>query len=106
MGFKNTSCEYLYILNNDTTINDKTIPVLEKALKEYTGKQQGKLSNQWKLTPKTIFGYFHLSGIGLLGLWFNYSIDSLIAFVYLVFRIVNSLLLTGTIAYLLFVVQS
>jgi len=31
-ALKNTNCEYVFILNNDTTINKNTIPILEKAL--------------------------------------------------------------------------
>lgn len=43
----------------------------------------GKISNQWKYTSEMIFGYFHPSDIGLLGIWFIYGIAGIIAFFYL-----------------------
>lgn len=31
-AIQHTDCKYIFILNNDTTVNDSTIPILEKAL--------------------------------------------------------------------------
>jgi hypothetical protein len=35
-ALKNTNCDYVFILNNDTTINKSTIPILENSLQKHT----------------------------------------------------------------------
>lgn len=49
----------------------------------------GRISHQWSLTLEQLFGYFHPSDIGLLGIWFVYGIAGVTAFFYLCIKLWN-----------------